>query len=54
MEGFDAGKFDEILGLRELGLTSVVIAPVGFRSDEDVYSKMAKVRKPKDELFIHI
>jgi len=54
MEGFLAGKFDEILGLKELGLTTVVIAPIGYRSDEDVYSKLAKVRKPKEELFIHI
>ena len=54
MEGFMAGKFDEILGLKDLGLTTTVIAPIGFRSDEDVYSKLAKVRKPKDELFIHI
>jgi len=54
MEGFQAGKFDEILGLDKLGLTSTVIAPIGFRSDEDVYSKMAKVRRPKEELFIHI
>jgi nitroreductase/dihydropteridine reductase len=54
MEGFLAGKFDEILGLKELGLTTAVIAPIGYRSDEDVYSKLAKVRKPKEELFIHI
>jgi nitroreductase/dihydropteridine reductase len=54
MEGFQAGKFDEILGLKELGLTTTVIAPIGYRSDEDVYSKMAKVRKPKEELFIHV
>ena len=54
MEGFQAGKFDEILGLKELGLTTAVIAPIGFRSDEDVYSKLPKVRKPKEELFIHI
>lgn len=54
MEGFDAGKYDEILGLKEKGLSAVVIAPVGFRSDEDVYSKMEKVRRPKEELFIHI
>lgn len=54
MEGFQAGKFDEILGLKELGLTSVVIAPVGYRADEDVYSKMTKVRRPKEELFIHV
>lgn len=54
MEGFQPGKFDEILGLNKLGLTSVVIAPVGFRSDEDVYSKQAKVRRPTEDLFIHI
>ncbi|WP_179415059.1 NAD(P)H-dependent oxidoreductase [Mucilaginibacter sp. E4BP6] len=54
MEGFDAGKFDEILGLKALGLSAVVIAPVGYRSDEDVYSKMEKVRRPKEDLFIHI
>jgi len=54
MEGFDAGKYDEILGLKAKGLSAVVIAPVGFRSDEDVYSKMQKVRRPKEDLFIHI
>ena len=54
MEGFQAGKFDEILGLNKLGLTTAVIAPVGFRSTEDVYSKQAKVRRPAEELFIHI
>jgi nitroreductase / dihydropteridine reductase len=54
MEGFQPGKFDEILGLNKLGLTSVVIAAIGFRSDEDVYSKQAKVRRPVEELFIHI
>jgi nitroreductase/dihydropteridine reductase len=54
MEGFDAAKFDEILGLKEKGLTTAVIAAVGFRSDDDVYSKMAKVRRSKEELFIHV
>jgi nitroreductase len=54
MEGFQAGKFDEILGLKELGLTTAVIAPVGFRSDEDILSKMTKVRRPKEELFVHL
>lgn len=54
MEGFDAAKFDEILGLKEKGLTTSVIAAVGFRADDDVYSKMIKVRRPKSELFIHV
>ena len=54
MEGFQNGKFDEILGLKEKGLTASVIAPVGFRADNDDYSKLAKVRRSKEELFIHI
>lgn len=54
MEGFDAAKFDEILGLKEKGLTTSVIAAIGFRADDDVYSKMAKVRRPKEEMFIHV
>ena len=54
MEGFDPEKFDEILGLKEKGLTTSVIAAVGYRAHDDVYSKMIKVRRPKEELFIHI
>lgn len=51
MEGFDNAKFDEILGLKEKGLTSVVLAPVGYRSAEDKTQHAAKVRLPLEELF---
>lgn len=54
MEGFSPAAFDEILGLKEKGLTATVIAAVGYRSSEDVYSKALKVRKPGAELFISI
>ncbi|TFF36488.1 NAD(P)H-dependent oxidoreductase [Mucilaginibacter psychrotolerans] len=54
MEGFDPAKFDEILGLKEKGLTATVIAAVGFRAEDDAYSKLVKVRRPQSELFIHI
>lgn len=54
MEGFSAAKFDEILGLREKGLTTAVIAAIGFRADDDAFSKLVKVRRPEEELFIHI
>ncbi len=54
MEGFEAGKFDEILGLQEKGLTASVIVPIGFRADDDQYAGFAKVRKPAADLFIHI
>ena len=54
MEGFDAAKFDEILGLDEKNLSSVVIATIGYRSNDDDYQKQSKVRKSKEELFIRI
>ena len=54
MEGFNPAKFDEILGLKEKGLTSAVIVAIGFRAEDDGYSKLLKVRKPEAEMFIHI
>ncbi|HZY38775.1 MAG TPA: nitroreductase family protein [Mucilaginibacter sp.] len=54
MEGFEAGKFDEILGLKEKGLTVSVIAPIGFQAADDSFAKLPKVRRPKEELFIHV
>ena len=52
MEGFEAGKFDEILGLKEKGLTATVIAPVGYRHADDSSAQYAKVRLPLGELFL--
>lgn len=51
MEGFIAEKYDEILGLKEKGLTTAVIATMGYRSEEDSMQHAAKVRKHKEELF---
>lgn len=50
MEGFDAEKFDEILGLKDRNLTSAVIAPIGYRSEDDEYQHLAKVRKASKDL----
>ncbi|WP_374948479.1 NAD(P)H-dependent oxidoreductase [Mucilaginibacter sp.] len=54
MEGFNPAKFDEILGLTEKGLTATVIAGIGYRADDDPNSKLKKVRKHKDDMFIRI
>ena len=51
MEGFDKAKFDEILGLKEKGLTFVCICAVGYRSPEDQNQFLKKVRKPMEQLF---
>lgn len=54
MEGFDAQQVDEILGLPEMGLSTAVAAPVGFRSEDDSLQSATKVRLPQEELFINV
>jgi nitroreductase len=54
MEGFQADKYDEILGLKEKGLGSVVIATAGYRSTDDTNAALAKVRFPADEVVIRV
>lgn len=55
MEGFDPAAVDEILGLRERGLRSVVLLPLGYRDLEgDWLAPMPKVRKPLDTLVTEI
>ncbi|WP_010135320.1 NAD(P)H-dependent oxidoreductase [Ochrovirga pacifica] len=54
MEGFIPAKYDEILGLSEKGLTSVLALPVGFRAEDDFMAKEKKVRKPLDQTIIEI
>ncbi|MBI6119944.1 NAD(P)H-dependent oxidoreductase [Salegentibacter maritimus] len=51
MEGFDAGKVDEVLGISGTNLTTAVIATAGYRSDEDQMQHAKKVRKQENELF---
>lgn len=52
MEGFDNKKIDEILGLAELGLESVLMCPVGYRSSQDETANYKKVRFPKEDMVI--
>jgi nitroreductase len=51
IEGFDPAAVDEILGLREKGLRSAVLLPLGYRQEEnDWLSNLVKVRKPMKDL----
>lgn len=51
LEGFDPAAVDEILGLREKGLRSAVLLPIGYRQeDADWLVKLTKVRKPMKDL----
>ena len=53
MEGFDSKKLDELLNLKEKGLKSVTLLPLGFRdADNDWLANLPKVRREKEKLFI--
>ncbi len=54
MEGFLAPEYDRILNLTERGLTACVLCPVGYRSAEDKYAALAKIRYPLAELVEHV
>jgi len=54
MEGFEADKVDEILGLTAQGFTAAVCCAVGYRAADDEYSAMPKVRFPVDEVVTHV
>ncbi len=51
MEGFENQSYNEILRLDKMGLNAAVIAPVGYRSDEDKTQHRKKVRKSTQQLF---
>lgn len=48
--GFDPVQYDEILGLKEKGLQSCVICPIGYRSDEDSHQDDPKIRFDTSDL----
>ncbi len=53
MEGFMPEAVDELLGLKELGLRSVLLLPLGYRdADKDWLAPMKKVRIPMEEFVI--
>lgn len=54
MEGFDASILDEELGLRSKGLTSIVVASLGYRSSEDFNAKVPKSRLPEQSIITQI
>ena len=51
IEGFEPGAVDKILGLREKGLRSAVLLPIGYRNESaDWLVNLKKVRKPMKDL----
>lgn len=55
MEGFSPPHVDEILGLTERGLRSVVLLPLGYRdASADWLLPMKKVRKEQNTMITHV
>lgn len=55
MEGFNSAALDELLGLAEKGLKSVVILPLGYRDTSgDWLVNLKKYRTPKEEFITEI
>lgn len=54
MGGFESESFDELLGLKEQGLRSVVLCAVGTRAGSDKYAERAKVRYPAQDVVLSV
>lgn len=50
MEGIDSAAYDQILGLEAQGYATVCVCAAGYRSADDNYAKLPKVRFPESEL----
>ena len=54
MEGIDPTAYDQILGLADSGYKTVVACAAGFRSPNDIYASLPKVRFAREELIQHL
>jgi nitroreductase len=54
MEGFIPEKIDNVLELDKYGLTSVLLFPVGYRADDDMFASLKKVRLPLSKTIIEL
>jgi nitroreductase len=52
MEGFVPSTYDELLGLKDTNLTSVLVLPVGYRAADDLFATLPKVRKPLKDMIL--
>lgn len=54
MEGFDPGKFDEILGTSKAGYLPVVLGTAGYRASDDWLATLPKVRAKTTDVIKHM
>lgn len=53
LEGFSSEDYDQILGLKQKGLKSVLLLPIGYRAENDMFANFKKVRKELPDSVIH-
>ncbi|HLV14005.1 MAG TPA: NAD(P)H-dependent oxidoreductase [Xanthomarina sp.] len=54
MEGFVPEKYDELLELNKQGLKSVLLLPIGYRDEKDMFAEFKKVRKKITDSIIEL
>ncbi|MCA0154251.1 NAD(P)H-dependent oxidoreductase [Winogradskyella vincentii] len=54
MEGFLPEELDKVLNLNKYGLKSVLLLPVGFRAEDDMFASLKKVRKPISDTVLEL
>lgn len=54
MEGFDNEQFDSILNLKDINLKSVLLLPVGYRAEDDMFANFKKVRKQVSDAVLEL
>ncbi|SFW23502.1 nitroreductase family protein [Cellulophaga fucicola] len=54
MEGFIPSEYDKVLGLANLNVASVLVLPIGYRADDDMFATFKKVRKETVDCVIEI
>jgi len=54
MEGIEKSRYDDILGLKVRGLTTSVIATLGYRAEGDKYAIIPKVRFAREQVVQHV
>lgn len=54
MEGFNAAQYDTILGLKEKNLKSILLLPIGYRDENDMFAGFKKVRKQLNDAVLEL
>jgi nitroreductase len=52
MEGFESKAYDDVLNLKEKGISSALVLPIGYRAEDDKFADFKKVRRPQEETII--